>query len=359
MQNTGPLRIGGISYPLASIETPLSDAWRDESRYVTVRTGGQRRRVRIERRYRPRWRVAWRGLTRGEALALRSDLTTAPTLTFVPRTRLDGDLLDEEVYEVRVVSPITTLEPLWRDAQGLWGFDLELESLRAYDTMPQLSPTVPPAELEILATDWTASYGYYQVTLRDATSLSLGDAVSTPGGFAGRVTRIAGNQVGLEETQVVDPLMSPSSSQGTVVADPASYALGGVTVSGNLNNTQRWDHAQALPVNHRVWVLYRFGVNATQALWQQRHGSGIFKRRSYLDDSITSSGGNVGTMDEMGPLDLGDGWRLIAWSNASFGATNQSDLTLRDNGATIQLALYGAAAGAGVAPQVGEVMTVV
>ncbi|MEL7170223.1 MAG: hypothetical protein AAGN64_12825, partial [Bacteroidota bacterium] len=181
MQNTGPLRIGGISYPLASIETPLSDAWRDESRYVTVRTGGQRRRVRIERRYRPRWRVAWRGLTRGGALALRSDLTTAPTLTFVPRTRLDGDLLDEEVYEVRVVSPITTLEPLWRDAQGLWGFDLELESLRAYETMPQLSPTVPPAELEILATDWTASYGYYQVTLRDATSLSLGDAVSTPG----------------------------------------------------------------------------------------------------------------------------------------------------------------------------------
>lgn len=134
-QLTGPPRLGGIVRPHASIESPVSDEWIDESRTITLR-GGRIKRVGA-RRLRARWTVGYRALSEGEALAWRSDLLAEPLL-WTPRTRAEGDpdWLEEVEVEVRLLSPLSTLEPLWRAARGVWTMEVELEALGVVERVP-------------------------------------------------------------------------------------------------------------------------------------------------------------------------------------------------------------------------------
>ncbi|MEM8598807.1 MAG: hypothetical protein AAGF99_02705 [Bacteroidota bacterium] len=123
--------------PYTSARGPVSDEWVQENRTTTVRSGGQLRRVVLERRYRPRWRMRWEALTADQARTLREALAGG-VIDFIPRTAVVGDLLPEVTYQVRLTSPVRTLEPLWRAAQGLWRAEVELVSVATYDRLPNV-----------------------------------------------------------------------------------------------------------------------------------------------------------------------------------------------------------------------------
>ncbi|MEL7168145.1 MAG: hypothetical protein AAGN64_02220 [Bacteroidota bacterium] len=136
MQLRGVPRLNGIERPRASIETPVSDEWQEVTR--TIEIGQVRRIERLgTRRWRGRWSVGYAALTRGEALALRSDLE-ADTLLWCPRTRIAGDpdWLDETEVEVYLDTALSTLEPLWRDDQAAWTMEFELVSVETLTSKP-------------------------------------------------------------------------------------------------------------------------------------------------------------------------------------------------------------------------------
>lgn len=142
MQLRGVPRLNGIERPRASIETPVSDEWQEVTR--TIEIGQVRRIERLgTRRWRGRWSVGYAALTRGEALALRSDLE-ADTLLWCPRTRLAGDpaFIEETEIEVYLNSPISSLNPLWRrnDRTGeeWWEMKFELISAETVTTKPNV-----------------------------------------------------------------------------------------------------------------------------------------------------------------------------------------------------------------------------
>jgi hypothetical protein len=159
--------------PHASIDTPVEDEYQDESVYLTRRGGRTVRRG--ARRLRGRWTVGYRALTRGQALALRSDLM-AETLLWCPRTRKEGDpaWLEQVEIEVRLVSDLSTLEPLWRDAQNLWEMTFELEAVAPVISQPNTFSGGYYDKGSKFGTFTIEPYGDGEVTERTETRTFLG-----------------------------------------------------------------------------------------------------------------------------------------------------------------------------------------